>query len=116
MSEEMSESLELGQRSIPLDKEGYLVNLEDWDPEVAEALAQREGLRLSGEHWEVVHIIRDFHAKRGLSPVMRIMVRLMEKECGPDKGNSLYLLRLFPDSPAKLAAKIAGLPRPSNCL
>jgi tRNA 2-thiouridine synthesizing protein E len=47
---------------------------------------------------------------------MRVLVKLVARELGREKGNSLYLLRLFPDSPAKLAAKIAGLPRPTNCL
>jgi tRNA 2-thiouridine synthesizing protein E len=43
-------------------------------------------------------------------------VSLVKKEFGPDKGRSAYLMRLFHGSPAKTAAKIAGLPRPDNCL
>lgn len=112
----MSDSLRLGARAIPLDKEGHLGALDDWSPEVAEALARRAQIELSEAHWEVIHLIREFHAQRGLSPVMRILVKLMERRYGPEKGNSLYLLTLFPDSPARLAAKIAGLPRPTNCL
>lgn len=112
----MSETLAFGNKDIALDKEGYLENLEDWSPQVAEALARNEGVVLGPAHWEIIGIVRDFHAARGLSPVMRILVKLVEKTCGPDKGNSLYLLSLFPDSPARLVAKIAGLPRPTNCL
>ncbi|MCZ6459336.1 MAG: TusE/DsrC/DsvC family sulfur relay protein, partial [Gammaproteobacteria bacterium] len=37
-------------------------------------------------------------------------------QLGAEKGTSIYLLKLFPGSPAKLLAKIAGLPRPTNCL
>ncbi|MEX2367022.1 MAG: TusE/DsrC/DsvC family sulfur relay protein [Pseudohongiellaceae bacterium] len=101
---------------IELDKEGYLEHLDQWSPEIAHILACNEGLELTESHWEVIDVIREFHSCRGLSPVMRIMVKLMENEFGPEKGNSLYLLSLFPGSPAKLAAKIAGLPRPTNCL
>lgn len=112
----MELTLTVDDKEILLDKEGYLTCLEDWSPQVAAILAAREGVQLSEAHWEIIRIIREFHASRGLSPIMRILVKLVEVKCGPDKGNSLYLLRLFPDSPAKLAAKIAGLPRPTNCL
>src|SRR5690554_5620062 len=112
----MARILMVGDKEIALDKEGYLENLADWSPEVAEHLARSEGLVLRPAHWEIIDIIRQFHAARGISPIMRILVKLVRNACGPDKGNSLYLLSLFPGSPARLAAKIAGLPRPTNCL
>ena len=106
----------VGSRVLPLDKEGYLENLADWSEDVATELARESGIELTPAHWEIIDMIRRFHQRRGISPVMRILVKLTEKEFGPDKGNSLYLLKLFPDSPAKLASRIAGLPRPANCL
>lgn len=112
----MAQILLVGDKEIALDKEGYLKNLADWSPAVAEQLALSEGLTLEPAHWEVIDIVRQFHAARGISPIMRILVKLVEKSCGADKGNSLYLLSLFPGSPARLVAKIAGLPRPTNCL
>lgn len=114
--EQMSKTLVAGARLLQLDKDGNLENLDDWNEEAATALALEAAIELSPAHWEVLHIIRDFHSRRGLSPVMRILVKLVEKELGPEKGNSLYLLRLFPDSPARTACRIAGVPRPSNCL
>jgi tRNA 2-thiouridine synthesizing protein E len=51
-----------------------------------------------------------------MSPAMRALVKYTEKKLGPEKGRSIYLLNLFPPSPAKVASKIAGLPRPTNCL
>lgn len=99
-----------------LDKEGYLVNLQDWSESVASELARQLDIELTDQHWEILHLIRNFHQRRGISPVMRILVKLVEKEFGPDKGNSLYLLKLFPESPARVASKIAGLPRPANCI
>lgn len=112
----MTDTLSLGTRAIRLDKEGHLEDLGDWCPEVAEELALREGFLLTDAHWEIIRLVRDFHAQRGLAPVMRVLVKLLERHFGPEKGNSLYLLTLFPGSPARLAAKIAGLPRPTNCL
>lgn len=99
-----------------LDKEGYLVDLGDWSPTVAKALARTEGIVLSDEHWTIIAMLRDFHAETGISPPMRPFVKLVAGRLGPAKGTSLYLLRLFPGNAAKVAAKIAGLPRPTNCL
>lgn len=102
--------------TLELDKDGYLVNLQDWSESVASELARQLDIELTDQHWEILYLIRDFHERRGISPVMRILVKMVEKEFGPDKGNSLYLLKLFPESPARVASKIAGLPRPANCI
>lgn len=108
--------LEVGGVAIATDKEGYLTNLEQWSTEVANLLAQQEGIELSAAHWEIVHLLRQFYATYQLSPAMRPLVKYIQQQLGTDKGKSLYLLQLFPGSPAKLAAKIAGLPRPTNCM
>ncbi len=102
--------------SVPLDKHGFLLNLEDWSEAVAAELARSEGIELSTEHFEVIHALRRFYAQFQLSPAMRPLVKYIGQELGADKGNSMYLLKLFPGSPAKLASKIAGLPKPDNCL
>jgi len=108
--------LKIGDRLIALDKEGYLQHLSDWDETVAEALAQRDQIELTPAHWEIIHLLRDFHQRFEHSPPMRILVKSVKQTLGDDKGNSIYLMRLFPGSPAKLAARIAGLPRPTHCL
>ena len=112
----MSNTLVIDGKQLALDKEGYLKNLNDWSPDIAERLATLEEIILKPEHWEVIELLRDFYQQRELSPSMRILVKLMNTEYGPVKGTSLYLLSLFPGSPAKISSKIAGLPRPTNCL
>lgn len=101
---------------IDVDKEGFLRKLDDWSPEVAEQLAATEGIALSDAHWEVIHLLRDYYQLYDDSPAMRPLVKYCALKLGPDKGKSIYLLRLFPGSPAKLGSKIAGLPKPDNCL
>lgn len=115
LSTDMSNSLKT-VHTPELDKEGYLVNLQDWSEVVADEMARQMDISLTEQHWEILRLMRDFHQRRGISPVMRILVKLVEKQLGPDKGNSLYLLKLFPESPARVASKIAGLPRPANCI
>lgn len=112
----MSRIIHLNDKSIVLDDEGFLLNLDDWSEPLAEVLAQREGIDYGMEHLEVVRLLRQFYEQYQLSPAMRPLVKYIAKHLGPERGSSLYLLRLFPGSPAKLASKIAGLPKPDNCL
>lgn len=98
------------------DAEGYLENLDDWNPDVARQIAEQEGIALTPAHWEIISLIRQYYAEFDLSPAMRPLVKYATLKLGADKGKSVYLLSLFPGSPPKLAAKIAGLPRPANCL
>jgi len=100
----------------PRDRDGYLSDPSHWEPAVAEAIAAAEGLTLTPEHWELIELVREFYRQHEVAPAMRPLVKRVKERLGADKGNSLYLLRLFPESPAKRLAKIAGLPRPSNCL
>lgn len=106
----------IGGRDIALDKEGYLINLSDWDQDVAGTLATQENISLTQAHWEIINLLQEFYREFEISPAMRAFVKYTEKKLGPEKGKSIYLLQLFPPSPAKIASKIAGLPRPTNCL
>lgn len=102
--------------AITLDRDGYLRDLGAWSEAVAEELASREGLHLQEQHWAVIAALREFYSRTGVSPAMRPFVKLCSEQLGPAMGTSLALHKLFPGNPAKLAAKIAGLPRPTNCL
>ncbi|MFJ4495727.1 TusE/DsrC/DsvC family sulfur relay protein [Pseudomonas atacamensis] len=109
-------SMTVGARAIELDKDGFLVDLSDWSAEVASALAAAEDIQLTPEHWEVLELLRNFYAEFQLSPATRPLIKYTALKLGADKGNSLHLNRLFKGTPAKLAAKLAGLPKPTNCL
>ena len=98
------------------DKMGFLRELKDWTPAVAEQIAATEGISLLHTHWELITLIREYYEEFESSPAMRPLVKYTALKLGRDKGNSMYLLSLFPGSPAKICSKIAGLPRPDNCL
>lgn len=108
--------LHVNGRDITLDKDGYLVELGDWSEDVARALAERESIELSADHWEVLELLRQFYREFELSPATRPLIKYTALKLGADKGNSLHLNRLFNGTPAKLAAKLAGLPKPTNCI
>lgn len=108
--------LEIDGRKIELDKEGFLKNLDDWNESVANTLAKNENIDLTEAHWEIINVVREFYQIFQISPSMRALVKRTEQILGADKGKSIYLLQLFPVSPAKFVSKIAGLPKPANCL
>jgi len=98
------------------DKEGFLLDLDDWNPAVAEQIAAAESIELTPAHWELLQLLRDYYAQFDSSPAMRPLVKYCAQKLGKEKGRSIYLMSLFPGSPAKLGSKIAGLPKPENCL
>jgi tRNA 2-thiouridine synthesizing protein E len=98
------------------DPEGFLRRLEDWSPAVAEQIAAAEGLELGPDHWELIELLRAYYREFDSSPAMRPLVKYCRQQLGEAKGRSIHLLSLFPGSPARLGSKIAGLPRPENCL
>lgn len=98
------------------DQEGFLQDLSAWNPDIATQIAVQCGFTLTEAHWEIVYTLRDFYQQFGLSPAMRPLCKYLKEKLGQEKSSSIYLLQLFPGSPAKIAAKIAGLPKPDNCL
>ena len=101
---------------LETDPEGYLVRIEDWSPDVAEAMALADGCELTDAHWQVIDFLRGYYAEYGFAPAVRILTRAIARRLGPDKGNSRYLYRLFPDGPARQACRYAGLPKPTGCI
>ncbi len=101
---------EIAGRQVQLDPEGFLAAQGEWAPEVAEALAKESGIALTPRHWQVLQFCRDDAGKNnGLSPGLRRISQL--------SGVSMKeLYALFPKGPGKLAARIAGLPKPKSCL
>jgi len=98
------------------DSEGYLKQLTDWNPSVAEALAHIENLQLEAAHWEMIEFLRAMYQQYGVIPPMRLLVKAVGQQLGADKGSSIYLMQLFGGTPVRTASKIAGLPKPTNCL
>lgn len=98
------------------DSEGYLIDLDRWSPELMHALAKSDNFELTPAHIQVIETVREFYALYQLSPAMRPLVKAMRQKHGDEKGKSIYLMKLFSESPPKQAARYAGLPKPLNCL
>lgn len=98
-----------------LGEDGFLRETNEWTPNLAETLAQNLSLTLTEAHWELISLVRNFYLENTLHLTNRALIKHITKTLGPDKGNSLYVLRLFPDSPARNLALLAGLPKPPFC-
>ncbi|MBF0584686.1 MAG: TusE/DsrC/DsvC family sulfur relay protein [Magnetococcales bacterium] len=109
-------SFELKGQTYETDEDGYLVNLSDWNDDVAKHLAEVEGVDMSESHWEVISFLREYYDEYKIAPMIRILTKAIGKKLGKDKGNTKYLYDLYPGGPAKQACKIAGLPKPTGCV
>ena len=108
--------IELNGKSIEVDEEGYLSNLNDWEKDVAEIMAKEDGIDLGEDHWEIINFLREYYEEYQIAPAVRVLTKAVGKKLGKDKGNSKYLYELFPYGPGKQACKFAGLPKPTGCV
>lgn len=109
-------SLHIDDRVLETDEEGYLQNLSDWSTLVATRMAQKDGIELNENHWEVITFLREYYDEYKIAPAIRILTKAMAKKLGREKGNTRYLYKLFPEGPAKQACRYAGLPKPTGCV
>jgi tRNA 2-thiouridine synthesizing protein E len=102
--------MEVAGVSVERDPEGFLVDPAQWTREIAVEIASESGIpALTERHWMVVQFMRDRYLTTGMAP----SIRSLGKESGvPIKE----LYQLFPKGPAKLAAKIGGIPKPRGCI
>ena len=108
--------IEVNGKSIEVDEEGYLSNLNDWEKDVAEIMAKEDGIDLGEDHWEIINFLREYYEEYQIAPAVRVLTKAVGKKLGKDKGNSKYLYELFPYGPGKQACKFAGLPKPTGCV
>jgi TusE/DsrC/DsvC family sulfur relay protein len=95
------------------DSEGYLINPEDWNEDIAIELAREEGVELNEEYWPVLHYIRDYYTEHCITPDVRHVVKHLANEKGYDKKAAKRIIfKLFPYGYVKQACKIAGMKRP----
>lgn len=109
-------SYQVNGHTVEHDEEGYITTLSDWSQELAEEIARTENIEMTEEHWAVVNFLREYYDEYQIAPAVRVLIKAIKKEMGPEKGNNKYMYELFPYGPAKQACKIAGLPKPTGCV
>jgi tRNA 2-thiouridine synthesizing protein E len=107
-------TIEVTGKTYETDEEGYLINLGDWNEDIANAIAKQEAIDMSENHWEVVNFLRKYYDEYQIAPRCVCSPRRSARRWG--RKDSQYLYELFPYGPAKQACKIAGLPKPTGCV
>lgn len=103
-------TLEILGKQLEVDSDGNLINLDDWNEDVARDIARTEGIpELTDRHWLVINFMRKEFIENGDGPT----VRRLTKESGV---GTKELYALFPKGPAKKAARIGGIPKPKGCV
>jgi len=93
-----------------LDAEGYLVEPDQWDETLAEAIARAQGLALEDDHWFVIRFMREYQAEHRVTPDARHAIRHLELR-HPGQGRK-RLFELFPYGYVAQACRVAGMKRP----
>ncbi|WP_324779226.1 TusE/DsrC/DsvC family sulfur relay protein [Thiobacillus sedimenti] len=93
-----------------LDEEGYLIEPNEWNENVAERLARTENVSLTDDHWDVIRFMRAFYEEHQIAPDARYVIKHLSDRLGSDARNALF--RLFAYGYVKQACKIAGMKRP----
>ena len=96
--------------TVAVDAEGFLLDPAQWDRDLAERIAHEAGIaELTDRHWVVIDFMRERFLTSGSAPSIRSL--------GKESGVSIKeLYELFPKGPAKLAARIGGIPKPRGCI
>lgn len=100
----------------PLDADGHLLNHLDWTPDVARQLAARDGLQLTAEHLTVLLQVREFYQRFEHAPATRPLLRFLVKQLGDHVSNATLMADFQTGLVARTLSRLAGLPKPANCL
>ena len=97
-------------RRIQFDENGFLVKPKSWNEDVAELIAYKQGLNnISETHWNIIYSVRNLYAQNNTVP-------MVGQICSDLKLSLRQIYKLFPEGPVKGLLKIAGLPKPENCV
>ena len=95
--------------TVQFDDDGYMADPHAWTPEIGEAIAQSLNIELTDRHWVVINFARQEFDANGEAPTLRRITKTTDV-------NTKELYALFPGGPAKTAAKISGLEKPTGCI
>lgn len=95
--------------TVAFDDEGFMVDASAWTEEIGKAIAEALEVDLSDRHWLVVKYARQEFESQGEPPTLRRITQETEVSM-----KEMY--QLFPGGPAKIAANIAGLQKPTGCI
>lgn len=101
---------------LQLDQDGHLVDYTIWNEDVAQELAKSLDLDLTPWHFEILQAVRQFYAQFGHSPATRPLIKFLMKSVSPDINNAVLQEKFNTGLVARHLSRLAGVPKPANCL
>ncbi|MBJ9985207.1 TusE/DsrC/DsvC family sulfur relay protein [Acinetobacter sp. S40] len=101
---------------LELDHDGHLVDYTIWNNQVAQELARSLDLELTNWHFEILHAVRQFYQQFGHSPATRPLIKYLMKTVSPEIDNAILQQRFNTGLVARHLSRLAGVPKPANCL
>jgi len=108
--------LEVKGKSVETDVQGFLQHFDDWSEDIARELAERDGVQLYNDHWELIYYFQEYYEENLTHPTMHIIVRDLgnkRKHFHDRKAIEKHIYKLFPKDPVREICKLAGLPLPT---
>ena len=68
-------TIEVNGKQFEVDEEGYLANLNEWEPAIGEAMALAEDQPLSEEHWDIINFLREYYEEYQIAPAVRVLTK-----------------------------------------
>lgn len=97
---------------INFNPNGRLNNLDEWSEDIAKIIAKKEGVVLTAAHWEIIGLMREYYQSFNISPIKKLLKKMIQERYGAEKTSDKYLDGLFPNGVLLQGSKIAGLPLP----
>ena len=104
------------EMTLELDQDGHLLDYTVWNEQVAQELAQSLELELTAWHFEVLHAVRQFYQQFGHSPATRPLIKFLMKTVTPEINNAVLQEIFNTGLVARHLSRLAGIPKPANCL
>lgn len=102
--------------SLNLDQDGHLIDYTQWNEQIAQHLANSLQIELTDWHLQVLFAVRDFYQQFGYAPATRPLIKFLMKTVDPNINNTVLQQKFNTGLVARQLCRIAGIPKPANCL
>jgi len=115
-------TIEVNGKTIETDEEGYLINPDDWDENIAEALIKQHEAaghkQVTETDWRLINYFREYYENHMKHPSMNHLLqeraKLHNEHFEDEKTYKKFLFDLFPHGPVRMLCKLSGLPNPKD--
>lgn len=91
------------------DGDGYLVDMNEWTPELGRLMAEEDGYELNDQKWAQIMKAREYFEEFGSVPPIRKFAKYIEED-------QKDVFELWMTGPMKPITKYGGMPKPTGCV